>query len=208
MIRHCRWLLIAVVALAGAAHAGAREQLDSFTRGLKGLEGQFTQQVFDESGRARESSSGHVALSAPRLFRWEYRQPYAQLIVADGQTVWVHDPDLEQVTRRPQGGAEQDSPLAALIDPARLDRDYIVEEAGQDDGLAWLLLRPRDGGEDAAFQSARLGLDGGALVRMDIVDALGQRTRIEFSGWKRNPSFAADTFRFTPPPGVDVVGEG
>lgn len=208
MIRHCRWLLIAVVALAGAAHAGAREQLDSFTRGLKGLEGQFTQQVFDESGRARESSSGRVALSAPRLFRWEYREPYPQLIVADGKTVWVHDPDLEQVTRRPQGGAEQDSPLAALIDPARLDRDYIVEEAGQADGLDWLQLKPRQGGEDAAFQSARLGLDGDALVRMDIVDALGQHTRIEFSGWKRNPSFAADTFRFTPPPGVDVVGEG
>lgn len=208
MIRNCRWLLIAIAVLAGAAHAGAREQLDSFTRGLQGLEGQFTQQVFDEGGRARESSSGRVALSAPRLFRWEYRQPYPQLIVADGKTVWVHDPDLEQVTRRPQGGAEQDSPLAALIDPARLDRDYIVEEAGEDDGLAWLQLKPRDGGEDAAFQSARLGLDGGALVRMDIVDALGQRTRIEFSGWKRNPSFAADTFRFTPPPGVDVVGEG
>lgn len=208
MIRNCRWLFIVLAVLAGAAYAGARDQLDSFTRGLQGLEGQFTQQVFDDSGRARESSSGRVALSAPRLFRWEYRQPYPQLIVADGQTVWVHDPDLEQVTRRPQGSAEQDSPLAALIDPARLDRDYVVEDAGEEDGLQWLRLKPRQGGEDAAFQSARLGMAQGALVRMEIVDALGQRTRIEFSGWERNPVFAADTFRFTPPPGVDVVGEG
>jgi len=208
MIRNCRWLLIALVALAGVAHAGAREQLDRFTRGLHGLEGEFTQQVLDEAGHERESSSGRVALAAPRLFRWEYRAPYPQLIVADGTTVWVHDPDLEQVTRRPQGGAEQDSPLAALIDPARLDRDFVVEELGDSEGLQWLVLRPRQGGEDAAFQSARLGLDAQGLVRMEIVDALGQRTRIQFSGWKRNPAFDSGTFTFTPPPGVDVVGEG
>jgi len=208
MIRTHRWLFVAIALLASAAHAGAREQLDSFTRGLKGLDGQFTQQVFDDNGRVRESSSGRVALAAPRLFRWEYEKPYPQLIVADGKTVWVHDPDLDQVSRRPQGGAEQDSPLAALIDPARLDRDFLVEDAGEADGLQWLLLKPRQGGDEAAFQSAKLGLSGQALVRMQIVDALGQRTEIRFSGWTRNPSFENGTFEFTPPAGVDVVGEG
>ena len=208
MIRNCRWLFIAFFVLAGAAHAGAREQLDTFTRGLKGLDGQFTQQVFDDNGRVRESSSGRVALAAPRLFRWEYQKPYPQLIVADGTTVWVYDPDLEQVTRRPQGSAEQDSPLAALIDPGRLDRDFLVEDGGSADGLQWLVLRPRQDADEAAFQSARLGLDGSGLVRMEIVDALGQRTQIRFSGWKRNPSFPSTTFRYSPPAGVDVVGEG
>lgn len=208
MIRTHRWLFIALVVLAGAAHAGAREQLDSFTRGLKGLDGRFAQQVFDDNGRVRESSSGRVALSAPRLFRWEYEKPYPQLIVADGRTVWVYDPDLEQVSRRPQGSAEQDSPLAALIDPGRLDRDFLVEDGGESDGLQWLLLKPKQAADDAAFQSARLGLDASGLARMEIVDALGQRTQIRFSGWKRNPAFAADTFTYTPPAGVDVVGEG
>ncbi|MCA0395212.1 MAG: outer membrane lipoprotein chaperone LolA [Proteobacteria bacterium] len=209
MFRNSRWLVLGLALVAGFANAGAREQLDAFTKGLKGLDGQFTQTVFDDNGRVRESSSGRVALSAPRLFRWEYTRPYPQLIVADGKTVWVFDPDLEQVTRRPQGTAEQDSPLAALIDPARLDRDYRVEDAGQADGLQWLALRPKQGGDEAAFQSARLGLDGnGGLARMEIVDALGQRTEIRFSGWKRNPAFARDTFRYSPPAGVDVVGEG
>ncbi|TYT23803.1 outer membrane lipoprotein chaperone LolA [Luteimonas viscosa] len=208
MIRSCRWLLVSVALLAGLAHAGARERLDGFTKGLKGLDGQFVQQVFDDNGRVRESSSGRVALAAPRLFRWEYEKPYPQLIVADGKTVWVHDPDLDQVSRRPQGGAEQDSPLAALIDPARLDRDFLVEDAGEADGLQWLLLKPKQGGDEPAFQSARLGLSGEGLARMEIVDALGQRTEIRFSGWKRNPSFTRDTFTFTPPAGVDVVGEG
>lgn len=208
MIRTRRWLFAAIALLAGVAHAGAREQLDSFTRGLTGLDGQFTQQVLDESGRVRESSSGRVALSAPRLFRWEYSKPYPQLIVADGKTVWVYDPDLEQVSRRPQGSAEQDSPLAALIDPARLDRDYLVEDGGEADGLQWLVLRPKQGADDAPFQSARLGMASSGLSRMEIVDALGQRTRISFSGWKRNPGFERGTFVFTPPAGVDVVGEG
>ncbi|MCD9026917.1 outer membrane lipoprotein chaperone LolA [Luteimonas sp. BDR2-5] len=208
ILRQTRWFAVAALLVAGAAHAaGARDQLDRFTRGLQGLEGRFSQQVTDPNGRVREESSGSVALSAPRLFRWEYVKPYPQLIVADGTTVWVYDPDLEQVTRRSQGSEEQDSPLAALIDPARLDRDFRVEEAGNADGLAWLQLAPKQA-DNAAFQNARLGFaEGGGLSRMEILDALGQRTVISFSGWKRNPAFAADTFRYTPPAGVDVVGE-
>src|SRR5699024_7632650 len=152
----------------------------------------------DANGRARESSSGQVALSAPRLFRWEYQEPYPQLIIADGSRVWVYDPDLEQVTVRPQGEEEQNSPLAALVDPSILERDFVVEEAGSSDGLEWLEIAPRQAG-DAGFQNARLGFDGGVLVTMEVLDALGQRTEIGFSDWRRNPGFDPDTFEFTPP---------
>lgn len=209
MIRHSRWFAAAAVLMVGglAQAADARPQLEQFTRGLKGLEAQFTQQVADGNGRVKESSSGTLALSAPRLFRWEYVKPYPQLIVADGRTVWVFDPDLQQVTRRSQGSEEQDSPLAALIDPSKLDRDFSVAEAGSAGGLNWLELRPKRT-ENAAFERARLGFGSdGSLSRMEIHDTLGQRTTIGFSGWKRNPTFAADTFRYTPPAGVDVVGE-
>lgn len=208
MIRRTRWCLaIAALAVAGFAHAAdARAQLDQFTRGLKGLQGQFAQQVTDGNGRVRESSSGSVALSAPRLFRWEYQEPYPQLIIADGSRVWVYDPDLEQVTVRPQGEEEQNNPLAALIDPAILERDFVVEEAGSRDGLEWLEIAPRQA-SDAGFQNARLGFDGDALVTMDVLDALGQRTVIGFSDWRRNPGFDPGTFEFTPPEGVDVVGD-
>jgi outer membrane lipoprotein carrier protein len=191
---------------AGSAHADARDALERFTSGLTGLQGQFTQQVYDTSGRVRETSSGEVALSAPRLFRWEYEQPYPQLIVADGKRVWVFDPDLDQVTVRPQGEEEQNNPLAALIDPAILERDFTVQEVGSNDALQWLRITPREA-SDAGFQNARLGFDGDALATMDVIDALGQRTVITFSGWQRNPSFADGTFRFTPPEGVDVVGD-
>ena len=207
MIRTRFWL-VALVALfaSGTAFAGARDNLDGFTRGLKGLDGQFVQKVFDADGRIKETSSGRVAMSAPRLFRWEYVTPYTQLIVADGSKVWIHDPDLEQVTVRAQGAEEQDSPLSALIDPSRLDRDYNVREAGEADGLSWLLLTPKQA--EAGFASARLGFSAAGLARMEVIDSLGQRTEIAFSGWKRNPRFSAGTFRYTPGPGIDVIGEG
>lgn len=209
MIRMRYWLaaLALLSTLAGTAFAGGREDLAAFSNGLKGLDGGFEQKLYDLDGRLKETSKGRVALSAPRLFRWEYATPYEQLIVADGEKVWVFDPDLDQVTVRPQGPEEQNSPLAALVDPARLERDFNVRDGGQEGGLSWLLLSPRDS-EQASFSSARLGFRGQSLARMEVVDTLGQRTELVFSGWKRNPAFDRGTFRFVPPAGVDVVGEG
>ncbi len=207
MTRHIRWLLLPLALVTSMAFAGARNDLAAFTANLKGLDGQFTQTVHDASGKLKETSSGRVALSVPRLFRWEYVKPYEQLIVADGKKVWVYDPDLSQVTVRPQGVEEQNTPLAALIDPVKLERDFNVSDAGNRDGLDWLLLTPKQAA-DASFQSARLGFGSEGLARMQVVDALGQRTEIAFSGWKKNPVFAKGTFSYTPGKGVDVVGEG
>ncbi len=198
--------VLAAALMAGNAFAGAREDLTTFTKGLKGLDGQFSQQVFDANGKRKESSTGRVAMSAPRLFRWEYVKPYPQLIVADGKNVWVYDPDLQQVTKRAQGAEEQNSPLAALIDPSRLEKDFLVTEAGNEGGLEWLQLTPRQP-NDASFASARLGFGKAGLAKMQVVDSLGQRTLFAFSAWKRNPSFNKSTFRYTPPKGVDVVGD-
>ena len=199
-------LFLGTALLAGNAVAGARDELKSFASGLKGLDGQFSQQVYDAKGKLKETSSGRVALSAPRLFRWEYAKPYPQLIVADGKKVWVYDPDLQQVTVRDQGSEEQNSPLSALIDPAKLDQQFNVKESGNADGLQWLTLTPKSEG-DASFQSARLGFGKGGLSRMEVLDAVGQSTKISFSGWKRNPAFAGATFKYTPAKGVDVVGD-
>lgn len=197
-------LTAALLLAANAADAGARDQLNAFTSNLKGLDGQFSQQVFDARGKHKETSTGRVAVATPRLFRWEYVKPYPQLIVADGKTVWVHDPDLQQVSKRPQGAEEANSPLAILLDPARLDRDFTVKEAGVTAGVEWLQLTPKQA--EAPFKTARLGFTSSGLAQMEYVDALGQRTRISFSGWKRNPRFAKGTFSYVPAKGVDVIG--
>lgn len=196
---------MALLLVSSPALAGARDDLNAFTKGLNGLSGQFNQRVFDPQGKLKENSSGVLALSAPRLFRWEYVKPYPQLIVADGKKVWVFDPDLQQATVRAQGVEEQNNPLSALIDPAKLDAQFTVQELGAKDGLEWMSLTPKNESE-ASFRSARLGFGQAGLVKMQVVDTLGQRTEIDFSGWKRNPAFAADTFRYTPPKGVDVIG--
>ncbi len=202
-----RLILAAALMLAtGNACAQARAQLDAFTKGLRTLDGGFTQQVYDAKGRLKESSAGKVSMGAPNLFRWQYIKPYQQLIVADGKTVWIHEPDLEQVTRRPQGVEEQSSPLAALIDRSRLDQQFIVAEAGQNGGLDWLSLTPRNKA-GASFENARLGFGQRGLASIVIIDALGQRTEMNFGRWNRNGRLPATTFRFVPPKGVDVIGQ-
>ncbi|WP_374604550.1 outer membrane lipoprotein chaperone LolA [Arenimonas sp.] len=202
-----RLLMILTLALsAPLAHAGARAQLDAFGAGMTGMAADFEQRVHAPDGELLETSSGNLKLRAPRQFRWEVVKPFPQLIVADGTHVWIHDPDLDQVTVRIQSHEEQGSPLSVLVDPTELDRQFKVSEGGRSDGLSWLLLDPRNA-QESAFESARLGFDAGALVVMEMSDGLGQRTEVRFSDWQRNPAFDAATFAFTPPRGADVVGE-
>ena len=207
-LRPTRFRLLFVLAAAlvsqGVA-AGGREQLATFSKQLNGLQGRFEQRVFDPNGKQTETSSGTVQLSAPRQFRWEYLKPAPQLIVADGDQIWIYDPELEQATVRNQSLEEQDSPLAVLIDPTELDRRYRVSNEPAAGGLEWVSLVPKKA-DDAPFRRARLGFGKSGLVRMELLDALDQRTVIGFGGWQRNPKFAPNTFRFTPPKGTDVVG--
>lgn len=196
---------ILLASLPGAAWADARTQLDAFARGLDGLTGRFEQTVSDPSGKPLEISTGTLALQAPRQFRWVYEAPYAQVIVADGLNVWIHDVDLEQVTVRAQSSAESQSPLTVLTDLSLLERDFKVGARPDADGLQWLRLEPK--AEEPAFKSCELGFAGNALVQMLLVDHLGQVNRIRFEGWQRNPAFAAGAFSFSVPEGVDLVGE-
>lgn len=200
----------AIVALmlapALAAASAGREAITRFSTDLRSLDGRFAQQVFDANGTATDRSEGRISLKAPRQFRWEYQQPYPQLIVADGDHLWLYDPDLEQVTVRVQSYEEQSSPLAALIDPGELDRQFVVSEGGQANGLTWVDLKARKP-DDSAVQAAKLGFSADGLASMVFEDQLGQRTEVRFSQWKRNGALPADLFRFTPPEGVDVVGE-
>ena len=198
--------LILLTLASTGVHAAAREKLEAFSRGIQGLSANFSQRVFSSDGVLKESSRGKVQLQAPRQFRWEYLQPFPQLLVADGDHIWIYDPDMEQVTVRQQSLEEQNSPLAMLIDPAEMGRQFVTREGGKGQGLEWLELTPRKP-EEAPFDRARLGFGAGGLVRMEMFDGLGQRTVMGFSAWKRNPAFARGTFTFKAPAGVDVVGE-
>ncbi|PNS08123.1 outer membrane lipoprotein chaperone LolA [Solilutibacter silvestris] len=206
-MRISHWLAGALaLASTQIAHADARADLTVFTRGLKSLQGGFSQEVYDTKGHLKQSSSGRVSLATPRQFRWEYVKPYRQLVIADGKTVWIYEPDLQQVSKRPQGPEEQNSPLAILVDPARLDHDYIVTDGGTSAGMNWLGIAPRSKA-DSNFQSARIGFKDGQLSQIVVTDPLGQRTQMYFALWQRNLALPATTFGFTVPKGVDVIGD-
>lgn len=189
---------------AGAATT-ARSQLLGFVKDLKQLRGTFTQEVRDATGKPVESSSGVLALSAPRQFRWQYDKPFPQLIVADGDNVWIYDEDLSQVTVKNQSTEEVRSPLTVLIDPAQLDRDYTVVESGERDGALWMTLTPKS--DDAPFVDCQVATQPSGPVQMVLTDHLGQKNTLRFGLWERNPKLGAELFRFVPPKGADVVGE-
>lgn len=200
-------LALACFIPAVPAHAAdtARSRLEAFSAGVQTISAHFEQSITGANGNQGEVSSGVLALKAPRQFRWHTTSPYEQLIVADGNRVWIYDPDLEQVSVRGQGTEEAHSPLSVLTDLSQLEHDFTVTEAGQRDGAQWLKLVSK--AEEPEFAFAELGFDPKGLARMRFEDTLGNTTEIRFSDWQRDPKLPADTFTFTPPAGVDVVGE-
>ncbi len=201
-MRHL-WLLLATLPVL--AWADARTELEQMADGAASLSATFVQQVYDADGESLDRSSGTVMLARPDRFRWEYREPDEQQIIADGDHVWIYDVELEQVSVRPQSFDETRSPLAVLLDLSVMDEQFNVTEGGERDGAKWLTLAPKT--SDAEFTSVDLGLREAQLVRMVITDVVGQRTEIVFTDWARNPTLNAGVFTFEPPAGVDVVGE-
>ena len=197
-------LCLAVCSISSHAADAAKARLDAFAKGINAISADFEQQVHDPNGGGKDSH-GTLALKAPRQFRWDVTKPYKQLIVADGEKVWIYDPDLEQVTVRAQGTEEAHSPLTVLTDLSQLDRDFTTSEQGERDGLSWLRLKSKD--KEPQFAYCDLGFDAQGLARMRFEDTLGNETEIRFANWQRNPKLAADAFKFTPPKGVDVVGD-
>ena len=196
-------ILLAVSTVADAD--SARERLEQFSNGLDSLSGTFAQLTLTPDGAVQEKSQGNLALRAPRQFRWQYLDPFPQLIVADGDNVWIYDEDLEQVTVRNQSQEEAQSPLTVLIDLSQLDRDFKVRALPPSDGLQWLELIAV--AKEPAFKAVRIALGDKGPERMVLVDLIDNRTEWRFADWQRNPQLKADLFRFTPPAGVDVVGE-
>ena len=198
-------LMLSLGTAAQAATGAARARLDAFASGLHSLTGHFTQSLTDINGQTTKTSSGTLALEAPRQFRWDTLAPYKQTIVADGSRVWMYDPELEQVTVRVQSTEEAHSPLTVLTDVKQMDRNFKVAEQGERDGLSWLRLTST--AKDPQFDYADLGFDANGLARMTFRDQLGSTTDIRFSGWQRNAQIPASDFNFVPPKGADVIGD-
>ncbi len=185
-----------------AAHAEPVDTLKEFVREVKTGRAAFTQTVTAPDGVKRRSSSGSFEFARPNRFRFAYAKPFEQVIVADGQKVWIFDADLNQVSVRAFNSALGATP-AALLAGGSLEKDFDLSNQPSKDGVDWALATPKN--KDGAFQSVRVGFKGKTLSAIEITDSFGQRSLLLFTQMLANPVIASDAFRFTPPAGADVI---
>ncbi len=190
--------------MAGNAVAdGAEEQLRTFLAEVRTMEADFNQILLDEGSRMVEESSGRFYLERPDRFRWSYTTPYSQEIIADGKLLWIYDSELEQVTVKNMDGAMSTTPALLLSSNRPLEENFVLEEAGNMDGVDWVRLEPRS--SESTFSTLKLGFDRDELVLMELTDTLGQTTRLRFSGQRTNLELDQTAFQFSPPEGADVI---
>ncbi|UCV02352.1 outer membrane lipoprotein chaperone LolA [Dechloromonas denitrificans] len=197
--------IAAVAVLPQWAQAGAVDQLHQFLSSTRTLKAEFSQMVIGKGGRKPQQSSGLVAISRPGKLRWDIQKPYPQLVVGDGEKIWIYDTELKQITVRKAGQAINGSPAALLSGNNDLEKNFTLKDVGEAEGMAWVEAIPKT--SDSGFESVRLGFVGSDLKAMELHDSFGQATHIRFSRLERNPVLPAATFKFTPPAGVDIVGE-
>lgn len=201
---------IGLAALMASASAGGMESLGAFVKGTKSGRAEFTQTVTSppkEGQTARDKvSTGTFEFQRPGKFRFDYKKPFVQNIVADGETLWLFDADLNQVTQRQQAQALGSTPAALIAsapDLKALQADFALESAPERDGLQWVKATPKS--KDGQLQSVQIGFQGDSLAALEILDSFGQKSVLKFGKVEVNPSLPASTFHFKPPPGADVV---
>ena len=199
-----RLALLCLAWVAATGHASGIDRFQVYVRTTQGARADFEQKVYDRAGKLVQESRGSFSFLRPGRFRWSYARPYPQLIVGDGERVWVYDEDLNQVTVRRLARALGATP-AALLAGVEMEKAFELTEGGENGGLEWLDARPRE--REAGFERVRLGLGVAGVEAMELVDHFGQTTRLRFSNIARNPRLEAADFRFVPPKGADVLGE-
>jgi outer membrane lipoprotein carrier protein len=200
------WTMTAV----GGAWAGGMESLEGFVKNAKSGRAEFTQTVTAPAKEGQPSrakvSSGTFEFQRPGKFKFDYKKPFAQTIVADGETLWLYDADLNQVTQRKQSQALGSTPAALIAsapDLRALQADFTLEGAPERDGLQWVKASPKN--KDGQLQNVQIGFQGEALASLEILDSFGQRSVLKFSKVEVNPPLPANTFQFKAPAGADVL---
>jgi outer membrane lipoprotein carrier protein len=195
------------LALATSASAGALDQFKSFVSGTKSARGDFTQTQVRKSntGKASPVSSGSFVFARPGKFIWTYQKPYEQVLQADGETLYIYDKDLNQVTTRKLGNALGSSPAAILFGSNDLEKNFTLSDAGARDGLEWLSATPK--AKDTTFEQIGIGLKDGVPQAMELKDNFGQTTVLKFTNFQRNPSLGVQQFKFEAPKGAEVVNQ-
>jgi len=197
--------LAALATAIPAVSAASLERFQSFIRSTQSAKADFEQKVYDRNMKLVQESRGSFSFVRPGKFRWAFTKPYAQLIVGDGEKVWVHDADLNQVTVRKLSHALGATPAALISGSADVEKSFDFTDTGEGGGLQWLDAKPKE--KDAGFERIRMGFGSSGIDAMELVDQFGQTTKLRFTNVERNPKLDPATFRFTPPKGADLLGQ-
>jgi outer membrane lipoprotein carrier protein len=194
-----------LVFLSVSAEAAALERFKTYARTTQSARAEFEQKVVDRNGKQVQQAKGTFVFQRPGKFRWVYAKPADQIIVGDGERVWIHDRELNQVTVRKLSRALGSTPAALLAGSADVEAAFDLSEAGMRDGLEWLEAKPK--AREAGFERIRMGFGASGIEAMELTDHFGQTTLLRFSNLTRNPKIDPAEFRFTPPKDADVLGE-
>lgn len=197
--------LLVTLVPAQADQAASVERLTGLLQKAETLTGRFSQLSLDGSGTQLQETSGEMALKRPGQFRWHTDEPMEQLLVSNGQKVWLYDPDLEQVTVQTLDQRLTHTPALLLSgDVSAISENFEVsyQEAGE---VVDFTLKPKS--KDTLFDTLRLSFRGDVINDMQMVDGVGQRTNILFQGVKLNQPLKADLFTFDIPEGADVISD-
>ena len=200
-------LLLVLLCLAGSAQAADPEQrLKQALKNMDNLTAEFKQTLRDEDKKIVAQSRGTLALQRPGRFSWIYTDPFEQQIIADGNELWIYDVELDQVTVKPMDEGLSSAPIMILMKQADVSEQFRVNEIGQRKYLYWIELEPR--AADLEYTHIYLGLEDDSVRAMELRDQFGQSTQIVFENLRIGVVHNPATFKFIPPPGVDVYGVG
>jgi outer membrane lipoprotein carrier protein len=192
------------IALASAAAASGIDQLRAFVDGARTGKATFRQVVAGKSGRVPQASSGTFAFARPGKFRWSYDKPYAQLLVGDGDKLWIYDRDLNQVIIKKLDRALGATPASLLAGSNAFETNFVLIDGGNSDGIEFVNAEPKS--PDTGFDHIRIGFKENLPRTMELHDSFGQLTQLTFDTFERNLAIDPALFRFSPPPGADVIG--
>lgn len=185
-------------------HSQGEVYLEDFLANTQTLEATFQQTLRTHEGEVLQQTEGEFYLNRPGKFRWNYRSPYEQVIVSDGERVWIYDVELQQVTVQKQSASLPATPMALLEDSSTLHNDFDVTPLDENQGVYRLKLMSKS--KESDFGEIVVGLDSSGLRFMQLHDQFEQVTDIVFSDMHTNKKLAQEIFEFIPPEGVDVFG--
>lgn len=200
-----RFLFVLFCFYASNVSAAGLERMKDYFQNIQTAQADFHQVVTDKQGHKTQDVTGTMHLQKPNKFRWDYHKPFVQVIVGDGEKVWLYDPDLSQVTVRSFSKVVGSTPAALLAGGKEMERLFIIKDTSRKGELEWVLAVPKV--KETGFERVFLGFKDDALMEMELHDSFDNRTTIVFTNMQKNPKLSAEIFKFTPPADADVLSQ-